>query len=144
ALVVDGLRGGVRLLVVALHDAWAAQQDLAVRGDLDLGARQRPAHGAVLVCGGPVDEARGAGLGEAVALGDEHAHGVEPAADVLVERCRAGDEEADAASEAFPDLAHDELVSQAVLELEHPRGLLALGTQLSGPVADALSPAEEL
>src|SRR5690606_19287509 len=56
----------------------------------------------------------------------------------------AGDEEADAASEAFPDLAHDELVSQAVLELEHPRGLLALGTQLSGPVADALSPAEEL
>ena len=43
ALRVDRLGRRLRLVVVALHDVRAAGQDLAVGGDLDLDARDRPA-----------------------------------------------------------------------------------------------------
>src|SRR5690606_3841734 len=48
-LVVERLLGGGLELVVAGGDAGSAQQDLAVLGDLDLGAGQGPADTAELV-----------------------------------------------------------------------------------------------
>ena len=107
ALGVERLGGRVGVVVVALHDSGTTQQHLAVLGDADLGARQRPADRAVAVGLGAVDEGCRARLGEPVALGDLHAHGVEPARDVLVQRRRAGDEEADPSTEAVADLGAD-------------------------------------
>src|SRR6185369_15947092 len=67
ALAVDGLRGGLGLLVVALHDVRAAGQDLAVGRDLDLHAlhgRTDRARPEILRAVHRDDRAR---LGEAVA-----------------------------------------------------------------------------
>ena len=52
---VDGLGGGLGLVVVALHDVRAAGQDLAVLRDLDLDALEGRAHRARLQRVGPVD-----------------------------------------------------------------------------------------
>ena len=68
----------------------------------------------------------GRGLGEAVALEDLDAGGVEPLRDVAVERGGTGDEEADVPAEAVTDLGEDELVEEAVLDLEAERHRLAL------------------
>ena len=116
AVVGQRLGGLLGQVVVAVHHARALDQDLVVLADLDLAARERRADGAELVVVGVVDEGAGGGLGQAVALEDQDAGGVEPLGDVVVERGRAGDEEADPAAEAVADLAEDQLVEEPVLE----------------------------
>ena len=137
AVGVHGLGGLLGLVVVALHDAGAAQQHLAVLGDPRLGAGQRPADRADRVAGRAVDERRGAGLGEAVALEDGQADRVEPVRDVLVERGGPGDEEADPAAEALAHLVQHQLVGQGELLGEHAGGLLAARPHAGDLAADA-------
>ena len=69
AVGVDRLGGGGRVVEVALHDAVAAHQDLAVVGDADLDvvARQARGGGDVLERVAGTRERHGARLGEAVA-----------------------------------------------------------------------------
>ena len=55
AVGIDGLGGGLRVGPVAGEDLAALEHDLAVVGDPDGGAGQRPADGADLECVGQVD-----------------------------------------------------------------------------------------
>src|SRR5690606_25131090 len=73
AVLVEGLGRGFGVLVVALEHVAAAHADLAVLGDLDLGAGQRPADPTDLELVGR-RHGRGAGaLAHAVDLVDQHA-----------------------------------------------------------------------
>ena len=86
----------LRVLVVALEDVRALDEDLAVVGDLHLAAGERLADRPDLEVLGGGDRRRGRGLGHPPALEHEHAGGVEEAQDLRVDRRRAGDREADA------------------------------------------------
>ena len=83
AIGVDDLRRLLGLVEVPLHDLWPAGQDLAGGGvDLDLRLGHRLADRAELEVLGSVDGEQRRRLGQAVALQDEHAHGVEELADL--------------------------------------------------------------
>src|SRR5690606_34894838 len=84
AVRLQHLGGLLGQVVVALHDAGAAQQDLAVVGDPHLGAGQRLADGTGAVGLAGVDEGGRGGLGEPVALQDVHAGAGEQGAYVRV------------------------------------------------------------
>ncbi len=111
-------RGRLGQVVVAAHDAAAAQQDLAVRGDAHLGPREGWPDGPDARSRRPVAEARGRGLGEAVSLEDEDAGGVEELGHVAGERRAAGDEELELPAEEGPDLPEDEPVRDGVTRRE--------------------------
>ena len=68
----------------------AADEDLAVVGDLDLGARDRAADGAQPVVGDGRGGGDRRGLGHAVALEHGRAAGVEELEDLLGDRRGAG------------------------------------------------------
>ena len=68
AIRLDGLAGGLGLVVIAFHDVRAARQDLSVGGDLHLYSVDRLPDGADTEIRGRVDGNHGRSLGEAVSL----------------------------------------------------------------------------
>src|SRR5690606_20001662 len=92
----------------------------------------------------PIDEARGARLGEAVALEDQDAARVEELGDVARQRRGARDEVAHAAAEARLDLREHELVRDLQLEREEASRLASLLADLRTLAADAERPREDL
>lgn len=125
AVGLQDLGGLLRQPVVALHDAGAAQQDLAVVGDAYLGAGHRLADGAGAVGLAGVDEGGRGGLGEAVPLQDVDPGAGEEVADLGCEGRRPGDAGAQAAAERLTDLGIDQLVGDGVLRGE-AEGALAV------------------
>ena len=91
-------------------------QDLAVLVEPDLGALDRVADRAEAEVVGIVDAERARRLGQAVALDDEHAEGVEELEHVDAERRCAGDADAQPAAELLLHLGEDELVRDALLQ----------------------------
>ncbi len=94
-------RGGA--VVVAVEDVRALDQDLAVLGDPQLDARERPPDRAEAVVLERRDRRGGGGLGHAVALEHGHAAGVEELEDLVGDRCGAARRLAHVAAE---DRAH--------------------------------------
>ncbi|AKZ55655.1 hypothetical protein SAM23877_2606 [Streptomyces ambofaciens ATCC 23877] len=127
AVALQHLGGLLGQLVVALHDAGAAQQDLAVVRDAHLGAGQRLADRAGAVGLAGIDEGRGGGLGEAVPLQDVDAGAGEEEADLRGEGGRAGHAGPQAAAEGLADLGVDELVGDGVLGAQAGRGARGAG-----------------
>ena len=135
--------GRLLVLVVALEDVRALDEDLAVVGDLHLAARERFADRADLEVVGGGDRRRGRGLGHPPALEHEHAGGVEEAQDVRVDRRRAGDREAQVAAEQAADFREDFLVGELVLALQQEAGLAAAAFDLAHLLADLDRPVED-
>ena len=123
----ERLLGGRRVVEVALEHMWPADQDLAVRGDRHLGARQRPPDGAEAQRVGGVERGRGARLGQAVALEHQHAAGVE---ELAAARGATGAAPTIASSQAGPerlaDLGEHQAVGEPVLQVGQQPRLLAL------------------
>ncbi len=105
---------------------------------------ERPADGSEPVCARAVEERRGGRLRQAVALENLDADRVEPLRDVVVERGRAGDEEAQPAAEAFPDGREDELVGELVLHRIQRRRRSSGLAGLRHPQPDTDRPVEDL
>jgi hypothetical protein len=105
-------------VVVAAHDARAADQDLPVVGDPDLGSRQRVPDGAEAEPVGAVHEAGRRGLGEAVALQDEYPGGVEELRHLGREGRAARHQEAQPTAEPVAQLAQHQAVGEGVLQPE--------------------------
>ena len=102
---------------------------------LHLEPGHRPPTDAEGVLLGPVDAAAGGGLGQAVALEDEHAGGVEELGDLARQRRAARDEEADAPAQNRLDLPEHQSGCDAILERQPERNrlvaLLVLGDLLA-------------
>src|SRR5690606_19864631 len=103
------------VVVVALEDVRALDQQLAVFGELDLGAGQRPADGADLVRARQVGRATGRGFGHAPGLEDRDTSRVEETQDLGVDRGGTGERHLQVAAEDRTDLAQDQLVGERVL-----------------------------
>src|SRR5256885_13976952 len=88
---LEDLGRRLRLLEIPLRDVGAADENLAVGGDLDLHVVERLADRAELEPRGTVECARWAGLGQPVALQDEDTRRVEELGDVARQRRTAGD-----------------------------------------------------
>ena len=131
------------VLVVALEDVRALDEDLAVVGDPDLAAGEGFADRADLEVLGRGDRRRGRGLGHPPALEDEHPGGVEEAEDLRVDRRRAGDREADLAAEQAADFGEDFLVGELVLAAQQEARLAARAFDLAHPLADPDRPVED-
>jgi hypothetical protein len=86
--------GGVgAALVVAVHHPGTGHQDLSVVRDPDIGAGKRPANGAGVVVTGQIHTHGPAGLGESVAVEDDHTGELEELGEVALERGTARDHE---------------------------------------------------
>src|SRR5262249_33991031 len=140
--VLQRLPGGLLVLVVALADVGAADQDLAVVGDLDVAAVEGLAHLAELAGVGPRDSPGGGGLGHAPPLEDEDAGRVEEAQDLGVDRGGARDAVLDVAAEEPPDLGEDLLVGDLVLLPQQEPDPLAGALAVAHLAADADRPVE--
>ena len=106
AFAVDGV---VRCVFpVALKDAGAADEELAVLGDAALDVGERLAHRAHAIGVGGVQRDDGRGFREAVAFEDADAGGGEPVGGVEAERRAAGDGVAHAAAESCLEFFVDE------------------------------------
>ena len=114
--------GRVADAVVALEDVRAADEDLAVVGDLDLGARERAADGAELVVGDRGGGGDRGGLGHPVALEHGRAAGVEELEDLAADRGGAGRRLLQVAAEDVADV--DEQLGVGLVE----RGCSSAGT----------------
>ena len=126
------------LVEVADHHLRAAGEDLARSGiNPHDRLRDRPAHGAELEIAGPVDGEQGRRLRQAVALEDEHAHGVEELPHLARQWGAAGDEVPDATAGARPDLVEDEPLRDRELDRQ-PRGVRV---RRRGGSGSALGPA---
>src|SRR5206468_13014496 len=90
---VEHLPGPFVILEVTREDGRAADEQLAVIVEAELGAGQRRTDRAEPVAAEPVDRRRRRALGEAVALEDRDAERVEELRDVLREWRAAGDGE---------------------------------------------------
>ena len=124
-------RGRVAGTVVAPEDVRAADEDLAVVGDLDLGVRERAADGAEPVIGDGRGGGDGRGLRHPVALEHGRAAGVEELEDLLRDRRRAGGRLHEPAAEDVADV--DEQLGVGLVE----GGLQRLGDLLAGLAASA-------
>ena len=118
AFRVEHLAGGGLLLPVAEHDVGALAEDLAVLGQLEEGPAVPGLHDGLadVARAHPVQAVEGedrAGLGEAVALVDGHAHGPEELHDARVQAGPAGDAEAQAPAGLFAHLGEQDPVRQA-------------------------------
>ena len=111
---VERLRRGLRVVEVAAHHVDALDQQLAVVGDPDADAGQRPPDGADLDLLGRVDRRRGGRLGQPPALEDGDADAAEEVAEPGAQRRAAGDGVLHAAAERGPQLAVDEPVEEGV------------------------------
>ena len=125
--VLDRPEGLLRVLVVALEDVAAADEDLAVIGDLHLAARDRPPDGAELVVLDGRGRGHGGRLGHPVALEHRRAARVEELEDLVGDGRRAGRGLAHAPAERGPDLGEQRLV-----------GLVERGPELVGDRLAAL------
>ena len=141
--VDDRLPGRLVVLVVALEDVGALDQDLAVLGDLDLAAREGFADRADLEVVGRGDRRRGRRLGHPPALEHEHPGGVEEAQDVGADRRRAGDREAQLAAEEAADLREHFPVGELVLLAQQEAGLASGAFGLAHLAADPDRPVED-
>ena len=83
-------------------------------------------------------------LGEAVALEDHQAGGVEELVDLRRERRAAGDEVAQPPAGARLELREHELLRDRVLQREQPARLAAGELHVGPPVGDAARPEEDL
>ena len=91
AVLGEGLGVLLGVLVVPLHDAHTAHQQLAVLGDGALGTRKERADSTDLIRVDTPGRDGSAGLGQAVALNDLHAHRVEEVREALSQRAASGD-----------------------------------------------------
>src|SRR3954470_9843965 len=98
------------MVVVATHDSGPLDEDLAVLGKLDLGARERPTDSPDLEVAGQVDAGARRRLSEAVSLQDDETGGPGPVRDVGGECRGAGHEVLDVAAEPRPDLAEHQTI----------------------------------
>src|SRR5574338_178783 len=137
--------GRLRLIVqIALHDLRPARQDLPrLAVDADLGLGYRPPDRSELELGGAVDGEQGRRLGQAVALQDQHAHGVEELADLPAQRGAAGDEVAHPPAGALADAVEDEPIGQPHLGAQPGRVPLAVEVVLVVAPPEALGPVED-
>ena len=107
--------------VVALEHVRAAEQDLAVLGDLDRRVAQGRPDGAEARVLGRVEGRGRAGLRHAVALQHGDPTGVEELEDLERDRCRAGQRQLEPAAEQLADAGEHQTVGERVLGLERGR-----------------------
>ena len=100
----DGFRGRFWTAGVTLHDAAAADENLAVRADLELHSGNGRSHRADLVPGGAVHAGGGAGFGQTEAFQDLYARQVEEVGDLPGQGRAARDEPAQPPSESLGEL----------------------------------------
>ena len=118
----EGLGRRLVVAVVALEHVRAAEQDLAVLGDLDREAGQRRADGAEARVVRRVEGGRGARLAHPVALEHGDPAGVEELEHLERDRRRAGQGQLEPAAEHLAHLAQHEPVGERVLRLQSRRG----------------------
>ena len=116
------LRVGCGVVVVALEDADALDQDLAVLGDPDGGSGHRDAHRAHLGPRRRVGRARCRGFGEAVAFEDGDAGAAEEVRVVGAQRAGPGDGVAQVAAEGLAQLGVQQPVEEGVPGAGHQPG----------------------
>ena len=148
ALIIERLRGRLRVLPVLLEDVHALDLDLAVVDHPNRDTGERGADSADLRLGGEVHGRRGGRLCEAVALQDHNAEAVEEVPEVFAERCGTGDRVLDVAAHRRPQLAVDQTIEQGELDFRHEwdgladsQGLRVLDGEVRGRTEDlALAP----
>ena len=109
---------GLGVVVVALEDAGALEEDLALVADLEGHGRQGRAHGADLGQAGRVDGDRADRLGQAVALQDGDADAAVEVREPGGQGSATRHDVVRVAAYQADDLLVDELVGQRVLGLE--------------------------
>ena len=112
AVLAEHRRRRLGILVVALEDRLAPDEQLPVLGELHLEARQRLADGAEAEGALRVRRRRGRALGQPVALDEQDVDRVEELGDLGRERGAARDGRVQAAAEALLDLGVDEPVGE--------------------------------
>ena len=142
--IFERLRGCLRHVVVAAHDARAFDQNLPIVGDLDLSTRHRRANGAETGGTRVVHAGRNAGLSKAVTLQHEEPGSVEPFLHLPTQRSGARHEEFDLATHPGFDLAEDQSIRQRVLDAKKPGRFLSRQPQRRYLAADAERPVEDL
>ena len=143
---VFGEAGGrcLGVIVVALEDARALEEDLALVADLEGHGRQGRAHGADLGQAGRVDGDRADCLGQAVALQDGDADAAVEVCEPGGQGCAARDDVVRVAAHQADDLLVDELVRQRVLGLERSTWAVFRIQGLGVGDRDLRRPAEDL
>ncbi len=114
--LLEHLLGAGLVVDVPLEQGRAADQDLAVLGDVDVDAGQRSAHRAELLPAQRLHGDPAAGLGQPVAVVHEDADAGEEEGEFTVERGAAGDGAAQPTAERLTEFAVDALLVQGVLE----------------------------
>ena len=118
----NGFGGFLRVLVIAQHQARAAQEDFAILGDAQFITRHRPAHGAETYLPRPVETAIGQVLGHAVALANGDADALIPVEQGTWNRRRAADQNAcTIQAQALANLARHQATNQR--NTQQPRQL---------------------
>ena len=97
----EDLASGFGLVVIALHDVRAFDQNFSVLCNFYLNVRNRAADGADFVCGRSIRGDDGRSLGESVALMNCHADGPEKFRELRRERRAASGESLGTAAEPF-------------------------------------------
>ena len=129
--------------MIPAHHQGAADQDLPVVGDLDLGADDRHAHDPEHRMLGAPDARPAAGLGQCITLDHDQASRMEPGGDVL-RQCRAArDQEADSPAQAGSHLRQRQPVGQRMLDLHDPTRPPSLDLGLRDPTAHREGPGEQ-
>ena len=135
---------GIGVVVVALEDAGALEEDFALVADLEGHGRQGRAHGADLGQAGRVDGDRADRLGQTVALQDGDADAAVEVREPGGQGCAARDDVVRVAAHQADDLLVDELVGEGVLGFQG-RGRAVVGVQgLGVGDRDLGRPAEDL
>ena len=135
---------GLGVVVVALEDARALEEDLALVADLEGHGRQGRAHGADLGQAGRVDGDRADRLGQAVALQDGDADAAIEVGEPRGQGSAARHDVVRVAAHQADDLLVDELVGQGVLGLQGRAGAFLRVKGLGVSDRDLGRPAEDL
>ena len=131
--------------MVTAHHVRTPHQNLAVTGDLDLNARNRPADRAVPHAGQLVERDRRRRFGEAVSFAYRQTHAAERERDVAVQRGRTADEILDPIqAERFLDLCVHQPLREGLLQREYRALLFPFERGQHGVVSDLQRPRHEL
>src|SRR6266545_2482680 len=143
ALVVEHLARRGLVLQVAGEVHRPADQELAVRRELQLDAGQRRADRAEAEAVDAIRSCAARPFGKAVRLDDQDAQRVEELDDLLRERRAAREANADATAEPFLHLREDEPVCDAALQREQRRDALVALDVGARALADAQRPVDQ-
>src|SRR5690606_14876884 len=113
---LDRLRGGFRIVEVALHDLWPARQDLPIRADSDLRTGNWLAHGSQLHRAGAIGTEYRRSLGKSVAFVNGQARGPEEPGDLRRQGRAPRDEALDTPTGSFPQLREHEAIRELLAE----------------------------